>query len=183
MKRLKFLKTLADNKIGKTIPISAYIRQSFMAFSFLFVFLIAWHQFIPVTDQVLFSAIASSIFLTFVSTSIYESLSTKIIGGQVIGVIVGATFWYVKTGSSLLLPSFSAEIFVLCMSLSCGLLLLILSMLNFEHPPAAGTAMAFVFKPDTPAAADYMFVIICAILLGITHYIVKKRQLIKDLEQ
>lgn len=173
---------LFDYKLGYRIPLSAYIRQSLMATFFLMVFLIVWNRFIPISNQVLFSAVASSTFLTFVSTSIYHSLSSKIIGGQIIGVLVGTGVWFTWNKLAFSFPQFQDEIFILALALSTGLSLFIMSVLDFEHPPAAGTAMAFVFNPQQPVIADGLFVLICAILLAFVHYWLKKNFLLKDLD-
>jgi hypothetical protein len=173
---------LFDFKIGTRIPISAYIWQSLMATVFLGVFFYVWNLFIPLSNQVIFSAVASSTFLTFVSTNIYQSLSTKIIGGQIIGVFVGVGLWFVLHAVSLSFPQFYDEFFILALALSTGLALLLMSVFDFEHPPAAGTAMAFVFNPLPPVIADGLFVIVCAVLLASIHYWLKKHFLLKDLD-
>lgn len=144
---------LFDFKIGTRIPLSAYFWQSTMATVFLLVFFIAWNRIIPLSNQVIFSAVASSTFLTFVSTSIYGSLSSKIIGGQIIGVLIGVGIWFAWHSAVLTYPQFADDIFIIALALSTGIALLVMSVLDFEHPPAAGTAMAFVFNPHQPVAS------------------------------
>lgn len=182
MKTQNWWDKIYDKKIGRSIALSEYIKQSFMAFFFLLIFFLVWNRFIPLSNQVIFSAVASSTFLSFFSTNIYESLSTKIIGGQITGVTIGAGLWYGKSMLIQIFPNLSTEIFIIALSLSAGLSVLFMSILDFEHPPAAGTAMAFVFNPIAPVTADFVFVVLCAILLGSIHYILKKRHLLKDLD-
>ena len=179
---LEFWKNLVDNKIGTTIGLLAYFKQSIMATLFLLVYFLIWNHFIPLQNQVIFSAIASSAFLTFISTNIYDSLSKKIIGGQLVGIIVGISLWYLLQLTQSTFPTFSTEIFIVFLSLSAGLALLFMAILNLEHPPGAGTAMAFVFNKSSPAINDFFFIIICASLLALTHMLLKKHHLIKNLE-
>ncbi|PCJ24773.1 MAG: hypothetical protein COA96_08890 [SAR86 cluster bacterium] len=180
---MKFLEArqLFDFKIGTRVPVSAYIKQSLMATFFLLIFFMVWNHFIPLSNQIIFSAVASSTFLTFISTGIYNSLSSKIIGGQLIGVLVGVVLWFAWHSASISFPQFHDEIFILALALSTGIALLLMSVLDFEHPPAAGTAMAFVFNSNQPAATDVLFIIVCAISLGITHNWLKEHFLLKDL--
>jgi len=177
-----FWKNLLDKKIGRTIDMFAYIKQSLMAIITMLCFFFAWNYFIPIQNQVIFSAIASSTFLTFISTSIYDSLSRKIIGGQTVGILVGLSLWYIMHHLYDLFPSYHNEIFMLFLSLSAGVAFFFMAIFNFEHPPVAGTAMAFVFKPITPIFADILFIIVCSCLLALIHHFIKKNKLIEDLE-
>ncbi len=177
-----FWKNLLDKKIGRTIDMMSYIKQSLMAIITMLCFFFAWNYFIPIQNQVIFSAIASSTFLTFISTSIYDSLSRKIIGGQIVGILVGLSLWYIMHHFFDLLPNYHNEIYMVFLSLSAGIAFFFMAIFNFEHPPAAGTAMAFVFKPQTPIIADILFIIVCSCFLGFIHYFIKKNKLIEDLE-
>ncbi|MBL4660097.1 MAG: HPP family protein [Alcanivoracaceae bacterium] len=177
-----FWQNLVDNKIGTTISLIAYFKQSIMATLFLLIYFLIWNHFIPIQNQIIFSAIASSAFLTFISTSIYDSLSKKIIGGQLVGIIIGVSLWYLLQYTQNNLPKLSNEIFIVFLSLSAGLALFFMAVLNLEHPPGAGTAMAFVFNKNSPAVNDFFFIIICASLLALTHMLLKKHHLIKNLE-
>ena len=171
-----------DNKIGKSISLFTYFKQSFMATLFLLVFFLVWNSFIPLKNQIIFSAIASSTFLTFISTTIYDSLSKKIIGGQFIGVLIGIILWHLMHIFMQQFPQNENEVMIVFISFSVGFAMLFMSIFNFEHPPAAGTAMAFVLDRQTPAVNDFLFVMVCATLLGITHHYLKKYRLIKDLQ-
>jgi CBS-domain-containing membrane protein len=177
-----FWKNILDNKIGRTIGLIAYFKQSIMATLFLLMYFFLWNYFFPIQNQIIFSALASSTFLAFISTSIYDSLSKKIIGGQCVGIVVGIVLWYLLQYSTLKFPQYDEEIFIIFLSLSAGFALFFMAILNFEHPPAAGTAMAFVFKQQSPAVSDVFFILICVSLLALAHYLLKKHQLIKDLE-
>lgn len=177
-----FWVNLVDEKIGRSLGLFSYFKQSIMATLTLLCFFLGWNYFIPLHNQVLFSAIASSTFLTFISTSIYDSLGRKIIGGQIVGIIVGLSLWHLMHYFYLIYPDYQNEIFIVFLSLSVGMALFFMAVLNFEHPPAAGTAMAFVFKPIGPVMSDVFFIIICAIILALTHTTLKKYQILKDLE-
>lgn len=177
-----FWQNLIDKKIGRTLGLLTYFKQSIMATLAMLLFFLGWNYFIPIHNQVIFSAIASSTFLTFVSTSIYDSLSRKIIGGQVVGIVVGTSLWYLMHYFYKVLPENHDEIFIVFLSLSAGMALFFMAILNFEHPPGAGTAMAFVFKPINPVVSDMMFIVVCSCFLAITHVVLKKYQLINDLE-
>ena len=178
----EFWNHLIDKKIGDSIELVAYFKQSLMATSILLVYLLIWSMLAPLKNELIFTAIASSTFLTFISTSIYDSLARKIIGGQLVGVIVGASLWYLLNYLQGYFPEYSKQLFILVMSLSAGFSLFFMAVLNFEHPPAAGTAMAFVIHRSSPVLQDYLFIIICACLLAATHIVLKRHHLIKDLE-
>lgn len=177
-----FWKNILDQKIGRTVDMFAYISQSIMAIITMLIFFFAWNYFIPIQNQVIFSAIASSTFLTFISTSIYDSLSRKIIGGQLVGILVGLALWYIMHHLYDLFPNFHNEIFMIFLSLSAGVAFFFMAIFNFEHPPGAGTAMAFVFKPVAPVVADMGFILVCSCLLAVIHHFIKKNKLIEDLE-
>ena len=180
--KLSFWQNLIDKKIGRTVKLIAYFKQSIMATITMLVFFLTWHYFSPIHNQVIFSAIASSTFLTFISTNIYDSLARKIIGGQVIGILVGIGLWRLMHYFSAHFPAQENEIYIIFLSLSAGLSLFFMAIFNMEHPPGAGTAMAFVFKPLSPVTNDVMFILICASILAIVHTLLKKHQIIKDLE-
>lgn len=180
--KLSFWSNLIDNKIGRSFGLLTYFKQSIMATLAMLVFFLGWNYFIPIQNQVIFSAVASSTFLTFVSTSIYDSLSRKIIGGQIVGIVVGLGLWHVMHYFYGIFPDYLNEIFIVFLSLSAGMALFFMAIFNFEHPPGAGTAMAFVFKPVSPIISDMLFIVVCAIFLAITHTVLKKHHLIKDLE-
>lgn len=180
--KTSFWKNILDTKIGKSISLIAYFKQSLMATIFLIVFFLGWNAVIPLENQIIFSAVASSTFLTFISASIYDSLSKKIIGGQFVGVMIGLILWHSMHYFMKLMPSYNQEVFIVFLSLSAGLAVLFMSLLNFEHPPAAGTAMAFVFNPNMPVLNDFLFIMVCAILLGSSHKMLKNHHLLKDLQ-
>ena len=175
------IKTFIDKKLAGKLKAADYVKQSLLASGFLLVYLITWHQFIPIFNQILFSAVASSTFLTFLSTNIYQNLSSKIFGGQVIGVLVGVVLWQSQATTFEMLPNFKEEVFMVFLAISVGLSLFIMALLNFEHPPAAGTAMAFVFQTNQPQISECLFVIIAAFLLGVSHFFLNKYHLLKDL--
>ena len=177
-----FWNNLIDQKIGRTLGIIAYFKQSIMATITMLFFFFVWNYFIPIQNQVIFSAVASSTFLTFISTSIYDSLSRKIIGGQIVGILVGLSLWYIMHHLYDLFPTFHSEIFIVFLSLSAGIAFFFMAIFNFEHPPGAGTAMAFVFKPIAPVTADMLFIIVCSCFLAVIHFFIKKNKLIEDLE-
>jgi len=177
-----FWKKLVDSKIGTSIHFVAYVKQSFMAITFLLFYFFSWNYFFPIKNQIIFSALASSTFLAFISTGIYDSLSRKIIGGQIVGVFVGISLWYSLQYFQNTIPQFKEGIFIIFLSLSAGFALFFMAIFNFEHPPAAGTAMAFVFNKQSPQINDIFFIVVCVVLLAYAHHLVKKHQMIKDLE-
>lgn len=180
--KASFWLNIVDKKIGRTLGLLTYFKQSIMATFTLLVFFLGWNYFIPIQNQVIFSAIASSAFLTFISTSIYDSLSRKIIGGQIIGILVGLGLWTLMHYFYAIFPNHHNETFIVFLSLSAGMALFFMAIFNLEHPPGAGTAMAFVFKPLSPIVNDIVFIIVCACLLALTHMVLKKYHILKDLE-
>lgn len=172
---------LIDRKIGRTIGLLAYFKQSLMASTVLLVYLLIWSSFAPLQNEFIFTAIASSAFLTFISTNIYDSYSRKIIGGQFVGVVVGVVLWYLLHYLQGIFPAYTKELFIVVISLSAGMALFFMAVLNFEHPPGAGTAMAFVIHRSSPVLNDFLFIIILSCLLAATHVLLKRHHLIRDL--
>lgn len=180
--KLSFWQNLVDKKIGRTLGILTYFKQSIMATLAMLIFFLGWNYFIPIQNQVIFSAVASSTFLTFISTGIYDSLSRKIIGGQIIGILVGLGLWHLMHYFYGVFPNNHNEVFIVFLSLSAGMALFFMAIFNMEHPPGAGAAMAFVFKPAEPVISDMLFIVVCCTFLAITHTILKKYHILKDLE-
>jgi CBS-domain-containing membrane protein len=119
-------------------------------------------------------AIASTAFIVFVIPHSAASSPQRVIGGQVVAVIVGTTF-----SALYLLPvlgelaegsHIARDIFA---TISVGLSILLMVVTNTEHPPAAGTALGLVVSGWDPSGI--LFVLFGAIMLSSVHMLLRPR--------
>ena len=119
-------------------------------------------------------AIASTAFIVFVISHSAASSPQRVIGGQVVAVIVGTTF-----SALYLLPvlgelaegsHIARDIFA---TISVGLSILLMVVTNTEHPPAAGTALGLVVEGWTPSAV--LFVLLGVVMLSVVHMLLRLR--------
>ena len=119
-------------------------------------------------------AIASTAFIVFVIPHSAASSPQRVIGGQVVAVIVGTTF-----SALYLLPvlgelaegsHIARDIFA---TISVGLSILLMVVTNTEHPPATGTALGLVVSGWDPSGI--LFVLFGAIMLSSVHMLLRPR--------
>jgi CBS-domain-containing membrane protein len=172
---------LLDPSLKQATNWWVYLRQSLMALVFLLGFLWLWLvSDLPLHDQVIFAAIGSSTFLVFASPSRYSSNARPLIGGHFIGVVVGLILWHVRvTWMPGLIPD--AQMMMLSIAVSVSLTIFFMTIVDAEHPPAAGTALAFAVHDQQPDLNAILFVMGCAGLLALIRYGLWKRRWLRDL--
>ncbi len=114
------------------------------------------------SDAALAVGLGSSAIIIFLSPSYRSASPRALVGGHFLGVLIGL-------GCTLLLFSSPLEEFftdstlrAAIMAASLGLLMLIMSTSDTEHPPAAGTVLGIATKPWDPLT---LAIIIGAVLL------------------
>ncbi len=171
---------LLDSAFKKPGNIPRYIIQGAMAFGFLWVFLLIWDNYLGLSNRVVFAAIGSSVFLVFAAPSRYTSTPRSLIFGHAIGILVGMLMWETQHRWLVIIVS-DSKLVILTLALAVGLSILLMTMLDAEHPPAAGTAMAFAAYEFEIGYKQVLFVMICAATLAVIGHFMLKHKLLKDL--
>ena len=138
-----------------------YIWQSFLAAGSFFIILLILDK----QKIVVISAMGATAFIVFAMPNAVSAHSRNVIGGHLVGLILGMVFYYVEIPYLFEFP------------LVVGLAIFIMAVLNVEHPPAVGTALAVLINEVSP---DVSFIIIAtALTLSICHYYLRHH--LKDL--
>lgn len=138
-----------------------YIIQSLLAAITLFVIILILGK----QRMVVASTIGATAFIVFATPKSVFAKARNVIGGTVVGLISGGIFYVTQ------LP-FAVE----C-SLAVGLAIFLMVALDFEHPPAAGTALAVVIREVQ--WDSFITILATVVVLSLCrHYL---RQYLKDL--
>lgn len=132
-----------------------YILQSLYASTALGVFL--W--LIGKENMVAVSALAASSFIVFALPKSVSANTRNVIGGHLTGLTCGIAFMCVP------LP------FEVVCSLAVGIAIFLMVALDFEHPPAVGTALAVVIHQV--GREEFFVILIGAIGLSLVHHILR----------
>jgi len=142
-----------------------YIFQSLLAALTIFIIF-----FILGSDQtVIIASIGASAFIVFAIPKANVALPHKLIGGHIIGLLCGIL--------CSLIPEVSFFVSVTSYSLAIGLSTFLMVALDFEHPPAAGTALGVALTGFSLKAA--IVLIATVIILATLHVFLRKH--LKDL--
>jgi CBS-domain-containing membrane protein len=140
-KRRPILTHFVDPKLKKSFK--NYLMQSLLATGTCCVMLISLDILIP---GALVASLGASTFIVFVGPDRSAARPRGLLGGQLIGTGVGVGCWYLlSTGmlASTVTHRFEVAIFG---SLAVGLAIFLMVIIDMEHPPAAGTALALVMS-------------------------------------
>jgi len=142
-----------------------YLIQSFLA---AIVTLIIF-SLLSVGDIIIVASIGSTAFIVFTMPTYVTAKPRRVIGGHITGLLCGVLGAFVVQ-HSIITP-------VVVYSAIVGLSIFLMVALDFEHPPASGTALGV-------AVSGFSFKILVAILvstiiLSLTHHYMKKH--LKDL--
>ena len=113
----------------------------------------------------LISAMGATAFIVFAMPKAASAQTRNVIGGHLVGLASGAVFYFTT------LPYFIEY------PLAVGLAILLMVALDFEHPPAAGTALAVVINEVSFDA--FITIMLSAIILSQCRYYL--RDYLKDL--
>ncbi|MBI2852980.1 MAG: HPP family protein [Chloroflexi bacterium] len=137
-----------------------YFYQSFLAT--LVTLVVVW--LLSAEHAVIIASIGSTAFIVFTMPTSFAAKSRKIIGGHTVGFLCGTIG--ALAIQQLTIPS------IVTYSLTVGLSIFLMVALDFEHPPASGTALGvaisgFSFKV-------MVAILTSAIILSLAHHYTKK---------
>jgi len=138
-----------------------YILQSALAGIALFVVVLALGK----DQMVLISAMGATAFIVFAMPKTASAQTRNVIGGHLVGLITGSIFYYITMPYYIEYP------------LVVGIAIFIMVAFDFEHPPAAGTALAVVI--NEVSLNVFVTVMIGALVLSQCRYYL--RHYLKDL--
>lgn len=146
-----------------------YVGQSILAAILLWVVLLAQTV---LSNGAIVAAIASSVAIVFVVPHSVASSPVRIIGGHTSAVIAA----YIVVAIALLFPDSIADATWfndLLGAVAVGLVVLLMSISNTEHAPAAGTALGLGI--DGAPGEAVLFIITAAILVGVARIVLGPR--------
>ena len=119
---------------------------------------------------VIVSSLGSTAFIIFAMPGSNTANPRRVIGGHVIGLVCGSLLSLIP--HTTLLP-----LSIMVYSLAVGLSIVLMVALDFEHPPASGTALGVAITGPSPQLM--LTVLTGSIVLSIAHVFLKKH--LKDL--
>lgn len=139
-----------------------YILQSFLAALALFLLVLVLGK----DKMVVISSMGATSFIAFAMPKAVSAKTKNILGGHLVGLASGAIFFYFAS-----LPYFVEY------PCAVGLAIFLMVVLDVEHPPAAGTALAVVINEVSPAV--FVTIMTSALILSQCRYYL--RHYLKDL--
>ncbi|MBU0687215.1 MAG: HPP family protein [Candidatus Margulisbacteria bacterium] len=123
-----------------------YIWQCFLATVAVFIILMIFNLY---DEAVIVAAFGSTAFTAFAMPKSWMARSRNIIGGHLIGILVGVSmsFLYRINWTVVSVPLFDNVAHVLIAALSITFAMFLMIFLDYEHAPAAGTALALTITP------------------------------------
>ncbi len=150
-----------------------YIVQSLMATLAILLILL----FLDVIEHTaLIATLGSTVFLVFARPGAYSSRTRPLVGGYLVGLGVGALFYYFSLFPEWLsLPLSKQTIYVVYAALAVGSAIFLMAVTNTEHPPAAGASLGLVLN-----SWDYQtlaFIMLAVLTLALLRLMLKKHMI------
>lgn len=142
-----------------------YIYQSFLAT--LVIFIVLW--LLSVEEAVIVASIGATAFIVFAMPSYLTAKTRRIMGGHAAGFLCG-------TLGALVLQHWSISPTIVY-AITVGLSIFLMVVLDFEHPPASGTALGVAISGFSVKVL--IAVLTSAVILSLAHHFMKKH--LKDL--
>lgn len=125
------------------------------------------------THAAIVAALGASTFIVFAMPRTVAAEPRRIIGGHITGIVCGMLGYYVCFNSPISgYFEYNEFIHWLPAALAVGLSIFLMTVFNFEHPPAAGTALGIVTHEWSHGAI--IFVVVFAVCLSIIGFILRK---------
>lgn len=161
-----------DEKLHEERMWPHYILQSLLATFVLFLVLL-----LLINSPVIVAALAASAFIVFAMPKNITAQPRNVIGGHLVGAISGGLCSLVL----IVLNIDSGFMLVAAASISVGLTIFIMVVVDTEHPPGCSTALGLVVHATTfNQVASYAgFILISAIVLSGVKHVLDSR--LKDL--
>jgi CBS-domain-containing membrane protein len=154
---------------ARSRPFSAYLAQSTLAGIALAVILVLQDA---LANVAILTAIAASTFLVFVNPSGIMSQPRRLVGGHITGALVALPFSVVLYDAGLGLAG-TAVLYEATAGAAVGFGILVMSLIDTEHGPAAGTILGLVLEPWSASAA--LLVVGSAFVLLAAKYLLRER--------
>lgn len=138
-----------------------YIWQSALASISIFAIVLALGK----DKMVVISAMGATAFIVFAMPKAASAQTRNVIGGHLVGMAIGSLFYYINIPYYIEYP------------LVVGIAIFVMVALDFEHPPAAATALAVVIN-EVSFEVFIMITISTLILSQCRYYL---RHYLKDL--
>jgi len=124
---------------------------------------------LSIEHVVVISSLGSTAFIIFAMPRSNTANPRRVIGGHVIGLVCGSLLSIIP--HTTLYPA------IMVYSMAVGLSTALMVALDFEHPPASGTALGIAITGSSPQLV--LTVLTGSIVLSIAHVLLKKH--LKDL--
>jgi len=142
-----------------------YLYQSFLATAIIFIVLLI----LSAEHVVVVASIGSTAFIIFTMPKNITARPRRVIGGHMVGLFSGSLCALIQH------PSVLTTMVVY--ALAVGISICLMVALDFEHPPANGTALGIAITGFSPGLM--LAVLTSSLLLSMAHYFSKR--FIKDL--
>ncbi len=142
-----------------------YLYQSLLAAIVVFVILLI----LTIENAVVIASIGASAFIVFTMPRNITARPRRVIGGHLVGLFSGSLCAFIPHSSTL------ASISVYALAVGVSICLMV--ALDFEHPPASGTALGVAITGFSPGVI--IAVITSSLVLSLAHHFSKK--FLKDL--
>ena len=166
--RLKFDKRFHLIDPGFKLKRIRYLLQSFFASIALFFILLFEGS---ITDGAIIAGIAGTAALIFFAPHSYASETRRVMGGHSIAIVTSVISSFIF---GLIFPDTEAPLVFLYLysSISLGLLIVFMGILNCEHAPAAGCLLGLTLGGVTFGNASFVF--LAALTLSIIRIVMSR---------
>ncbi len=142
-----------------------YIYQSLIATIIIFIILLMLDR----ENAVVIASIGSSAFIVFTMPRMITARPRRLIGGHIIGLISGSL--------CALIPHTATITSISVFALAVGISMFLMVALDFEHPPASGTALGVAITGFSVSVM--LAVVTSSLVLSLAHHF--SRRFLKDL--
>jgi CBS-domain-containing membrane protein len=126
-----------------------------------------------ITQAAIVAALGASSFIVFAMPKTVAAEPRRLIGGHITGIVCGLVCYYgCYTSPTETFFNSNEIIHWLPAAFAVGLSIFLMTIFNFEHPPAAGTALGIVAHEWT--WETIVFIVVFAINLAIIGILLKK---------
>lgn len=137
-----------------------YILQSLAATIVIFIILLS----LALEHVVVIASIGATAFIVFTMPKSLSAHPRRVIGGHVIGLCAGL--------ACAAIPHTGTLISLVVYSLAVGLAIFAMVSLDFEHPPAAGTALGVAITGFSPSVI--IAVLTSVIIMSLAHHFARR---------
>jgi CBS-domain-containing membrane protein len=125
------------------------------------------------THAAIVAALGSSVFIIFAMPRTIAAEPRRLVGGHITGLVCGIICYYAFFASPLVDFFESNEVIHwIPAAIAVGLSIFLMTVFNFEHPPAAGTALGIVAHEWT--YQTIIFIVAFAVGLAIVKWLLKR---------